>query len=114
MSKPVFCDPVELSQRLIRCPSVTPREGGALDELQAVLEGIGFNCHRLIFSEDGTPDVDNLYARFGVLAPNFCFAGHSDVVPIGSSDSWMVDPFAGKIIDGKLVYLTKKWGALVL
>ncbi len=102
MSKPVFCDPVELSQRLIRCPSVTPREGGALDELQAVLEGIGFNCHRLIFSEDGTPDVDNLYARFGVLAPNFCFAGHSDVVPIGSSDSWMVDPFAGKIIDGKL------------
>ena len=60
-------DPIELSQRLIRRPSVTPIEGGALDELQAVLEGRGFKCTRLVFSEFGTPDVDNLYARICLL-----------------------------------------------
>ena len=58
--RPDLVDPVELSQRLIRCPSVTPEEGGALDELQVVLEKIGFRCTRLVFSESGTPDVDNL------------------------------------------------------
>tara|TARA_Y100001978_G_scaffold202870_1_gene225494 strand:+ start:192 stop:1367 length:1176 start_codon:yes stop_codon:yes gene_type:complete len=95
-------NPVELSQRLIRCPSVTPHEGGALDELQNVLEGLGFHCQRLLFSEEGTPDVDNLYARLGDMRPNFCFAGHSDVVPPGDRDGWGEDPFSGVIIDGKL------------
>jgi succinyl-diaminopimelate desuccinylase len=95
-------DPIELSQRLIRCPSVTPLEGGALDELQAVLEKIGFKCTRLVFSESGTPDVDNLYARIGEDGPNFCFAGHSDVVPPGHSSEWSGDPFSGMIADGKL------------
>ena len=95
-------NPVELSQRLIRCPSVTPHEGGALDELQHVLEGLGFRCQRLLFSEEGTPDVDNLYARLGDIRPNFCFAGHSDVVPPGDRDGWGEDPFSGVIIDGKL------------
>ena len=95
-------NPVELSQRLIRCPSVTPHEGGALDELQSVLEGLGFHCRRLLFSEEGTPDVDNLYARLGDMRPNFCFAGHSDVVPPGDRDGWGEDPFSGVIIDGKL------------
>ncbi|MDC0432881.1 succinyl-diaminopimelate desuccinylase [bacterium] len=95
-------DPIELSQRLIRCPSVTPIEGGALDELQAVLEKIGFKCTRLVFSEPGTPDVDNLYARIGEDGPNFCFAGHSDVVPPGHSSEWSGDPFSGMIADGKL------------
>ena len=95
-------NPVELSQRLIRCPSVTPHEGGALDELQNVLEGLGFRCQRLLFSEEGTPDVDNLYARRGDTRPNFCFAGHSDVVPPGDRDGWGDDPFSGVIIDGKL------------
>jgi succinyl-diaminopimelate desuccinylase len=95
-------DPVTLARDLIRCPSVTPEEGGALDLLQSTLEGMGFNCRRLIFSEAGTPDVDNLYARLGDSAPNFCFAGHTDVVPVGARDSWSVDPFAAEIKDGML------------
>ncbi|MBT4355992.1 MAG: succinyl-diaminopimelate desuccinylase [Rhodospirillaceae bacterium] len=95
-------DPVELSQRLIRCPSVTPVEGGALDELQGVLEKLGFKCKRLPFSDNGTPDVDNLYARIGTSGPNFCFAGHSDVVPPGQFSEWNGDPFSGIITDGKL------------
>ena len=102
LNKSDLIDPIELSQRLIRCPSVTPIEGGALDELQAVLEGIGFKCTRLVFSESGTPDVDNLYARIGEDGPNFCFAGHSDVVPPGLSSEWSGDPFSGMIADGKL------------
>ena len=102
LDRPDLVDPVELSQRLIRCPSVTPEEGGALDELQVVLEKIGFRCTRLVFSESGTPDVDNLYARIGETGPNFCFAGHSDVVPPGQSAEWSGDPFSGIIADGKL------------
>ncbi|MFC4350604.1 succinyl-diaminopimelate desuccinylase [Fodinicurvata halophila] len=93
-------DPVELTRRLIRCPSVTPEEGGALDLLQGELEALGFACHRLVFSEDGTPDVDNLYARLGTAAPNFCFAGHTDVVPTGDPEAWSCDPFAGELRDG--------------
>src|SRR5690606_28197384 len=60
-------------------------------------------CHRLTFSEPGTPDVDNLYARFGTASPNFCFAGHTDVVPPGDTGAWSVDPFAGSIHDGMIV-----------
>jgi len=93
-------DPVALTQDLIRCPSVTPDEGGALDMLQAVLEGLGFTCHRLPFSDTGTPDVDNLYARLGEAAPNLCFAGHTDVVPTGPVDQWSNDPFSGEVRDG--------------
>lgn len=95
-------DAVELAQDLIRCPSVTPAEGGALGHLQKVLEGLGFVCHRLPFSDKDTPDVDNLYARYGTAAPNFCFAGHTDVVPTGPLDGWTVDPFSAEIKDGYL------------
>lgn len=95
-------DAVELARDLIRCPSVTPAEGGALGHLQKVLEGLGFVCHRLPFSDEDTPDVDNLYARYGTAAPNFCFAGHTDVVPTGPLDGWTVDPFAAEIKDGFL------------
>jgi len=95
-------DAVELARDLIRCPSVTPAEGGALGHLQQVLEGLGFVCHRLPFSDVDTPDVDNLYARYGTAAPNFCFAGHTDVVPTGPLDGWTVDPFAAEIRDGYL------------
>ena len=95
-------DAVELARDLIRCPSVTPAEGGALGHLQSVLEGLGFVCHRLRFSDVDTPDVDNLYARCGTAAPNFCFAGHTDVVPTGPLDGWSVDPFAAEIRDGFL------------
>lgn len=96
-------DPIKLAQDLIRCPSVTPADAGALDVLQTALEGLGFACHRLPFSEAGTPDVDNLYARLGTAAPNFCFAGHTDVVPVGALDDWKADPFAGVIEDGWLI-----------
>ncbi|MGB0629919.1 MAG: succinyl-diaminopimelate desuccinylase [Alphaproteobacteria bacterium] len=81
---------------------MTPEDAGALDVLQAALEDLGFVCHRLPFSDDGTPDVDNLYARLGDTGPNFCFAGHTDVVPPGNPESWSVDPFGGEIIDDVL------------
>ncbi|HKO08978.1 MAG TPA: M20/M25/M40 family metallo-hydrolase, partial [Alphaproteobacteria bacterium] len=95
-------DPVELAAALIRCPSVTPAEGGALVLLEERLAPLGFACHRLKFSEKGTPEVDNLYARIGTGAPNFCFAGHSDVVPVGSERAWTVEPFGGVLVEGEL------------
>ena len=95
-------DVVGLAQALIRCPSVTPEDGGALDVLIGVLEPLGFECHRLTFSEEGTPDVANLYARLGDAPPHFCFAGHVDVVPVGPPEAWTVDPFGGDIADGRL------------
>ena len=95
-------DSLDLARRLIRCPSVTPEEGGALDLLQEVLEGLGFRCRRLVFSEAGTPDVDNLYARRGATGPNFCYAGHTDVVPPGDPADWRHDPFAAEVADGWL------------
>ncbi len=95
-------DPVTFARDLIRCPSVTPEEGGALQLLQGTLENMGFNCKRLLFTQEGTPDVDNLYARLGDAAPNFCFAGHTDVVPVGAQSEWTVDPFAAEVKDGML------------
>lgn len=95
-------DPVQLAQTLIRCPSVTPADKGALDALAAALAPLGFRCEKLRFSAPGTPDVDNLYARWGSGLPNFCFAGHTDVVPVGDAAAWSVDPFAAEIRDGQL------------
>ena len=95
-------DPVDIAGRLIRCRSVTPSEGGALDLLQSLLEPLGFECHRLPFSEPGTPDIDNLYARLGEAGPHFCFAGHTDVVPPGDPDDWSRDPFSGTVEDHRL------------
>lgn len=95
-------DPLPLAQALIRCPSVTPADAGALDVLQAALESLGFRCERLVFRAPGTPDIDNLYARLGEAAPNFCFAGHTDVVPVGDRAGWTVDPFAADIIGDSL------------
>ncbi len=95
-------DPVALTQALIRCESVTPHEGGALTLLQNILEPAGFECHRMIFSEPGTPDIDNLYARLGTGRPHLCFAGHTDVVPAGNEAAWTAPPFGGEIRDGIL------------
>ena len=81
---------------------MVPVDAGALDHLQRVLEGMGFRCQRLPFSQEGTPDVDNLYARLGEGQPNFCFAGHTDVVPTGDLKGWSIDPFAAEIVDGVL------------
>jgi len=100
---PFRIDPVELTRDLIRCPSVTPKEGGALKFLERVLSGLGFSCRRLSFSEDGTPDVENLYARIGASGRNFCYAGHTDVVPAGDAADWQVDPFAGEIVGDALI-----------
>ena len=95
-------DPVSLTQALVRCESVTPEEGGALTLLETVLATAGFTCHRMTFSEAGTPDVENLYARLGTEEPHLCFAGHTDVVPPGDLDAWTDPPFAGVIRDGIL------------
>ena len=93
---------IELAQALIRCPSVTPIEGGALEVLHRRLEMLGFTCHRKVFSEPGTDSVDNLYARFGKTGPNLCFAGHTDVVPVGDESAWDYPPFGAEIHDGVL------------
>ncbi len=95
-------DVAGLTGALVRCPSVTPADAGALDVLAGALEGLGFACHRLRFEEAGAEPVDNLYARVGDQAPNFCFAGHTDVVPVGDAAGWTVDPFGAEIIDGAL------------
>ncbi len=84
-------DPVALAGELIRRPSVTPRDEGAIEILAGVLENLGFTCHRLVFSEAGTEDIVNLYARLGTGGRNFCFAGHTDVVPPGNAASWTID-----------------------
>lgn len=98
----VSTDPVALAQALIRCPSITPEDNGALNVVAEALTGLGFACHRLRFEEPGTAPVDNLYARLGGGEPNLAFAGHTDVVPPGDLSTWRVDPFAGEVEDGVL------------
>lgn len=95
-------DPIDLSKALIRHESVTPDKGDALDLLAGTLADMGFDCHRLVFEEEGTDPVPNLYARLGSGTPNICFAGHTDVVPVGAADHWSVDPFKAEIKDGQL------------
>lgn len=94
--------PLTLAQSLIRCPSVTPEEGGALTWLGGVLEEAGFAVERPRFSQAGTPDIDNLYARIGTRAPYLLFAGHTDVVPPGDLARWRHGPFAGTVENGIL------------
>lgn len=94
--------PAEILRDLIRCPSVTPEEGGALGMLEGVLKPLGFECHRVTFSDKGTPDVENLYARLGTGSPHLLFAGHTDVVPVGNESDWSHPPFSGAISDGKM------------
>jgi succinyl-diaminopimelate desuccinylase len=95
-------DPIAFAQSLIRCPSVTPADAGAIEILATELERLGFTCHRLSSNERGGPAIANLYARLGKAAPNFCFAGHSDVVPAGNAADWSGDPFSGAVKDGRL------------
>jgi succinyl-diaminopimelate desuccinylase len=95
-------NPVALAQALIRCPSVTPDAGSAIGLLADVLSKAGFEVHRPMFSEAGTPDVENLYARAGTQQPALIFAGHVDVVPPGELALWTYPPFAGEIAGGEL------------
>jgi succinyl-diaminopimelate desuccinylase len=97
-----MADPVALARDLLRCPSVTPAEGGALALIERVLKGAGFAVHRVTFAEPGTDPVENLYARIGREAPHLMLAGHTDVVPPGDERAWTHPPFAAEISDGVL------------
>jgi succinyl-diaminopimelate desuccinylase len=92
-------DPVRLTADLVRCPTVTPAEGGALVLLQSVLENAGFACTRV-----DRGDTPNLFARWGTKGANksFGFNGHTDVVPVGDAQAWTHDPFGAEIVDGYL------------
>ncbi|AMA55483.1 succinyl-diaminopimelate desuccinylase [Bradyrhizobium sp. CCGE-LA001] len=95
-------DALSIARDLIRCPSVTPADAGALGVLENILTAAGFVCHRVTFSEEGTADVDNLYARIGSEGPHITFAGHTDVVPPGDESAWSVGAFSGEVKDGVL------------
>ncbi len=95
-------DALSLTRDLVRCPSVTPADAGALGVLQQTLGAAGFAVQRVTFSEPGTADIDNLYARIGTGAPHITFAGHTDVVPPGDETAWSSKPFAGEVKEGFL------------
>ncbi|KQT53892.1 MULTISPECIES: succinyl-diaminopimelate desuccinylase [unclassified Aureimonas] len=95
-------DPTALLQSLIRCPSVTPEEGGALSALENFLKPLGFAVERPVFSDPGTPDVENLFAKLGTTGPHLVFAGHTDVVPPGPEGDWREPPFSGAIVEGEV------------
>src|SRR5436190_9134162 len=95
-------DALSIAQSLLRCPSVTPDDAGALGVLETVLKAAGFETHRVTFGEPGTADIENLYARIGSEAPHITFAGHTDVVPAGDEAAWTYGAFAGEVKDGFL------------
>ncbi|MCC8983341.1 succinyl-diaminopimelate desuccinylase [Bradyrhizobium acaciae] len=95
-------DAVSITRDLVRCPSVTPADAGALGVLENLLKTAGFEVHRVTFTEPGTADVDNLYARIGSSAPHITFAGHTDVVPPGDEAAWTLGAFSGEVKDGYL------------
>lgn len=95
-------DPVIITRDLLRCPSVTPAEGGALSFLEKTLTASGFTVHRMTFREPGDDDVENLYARIGTSEPNLVFAGHTDVVPPGDEKAWKYPPFSGEVAGGEM------------
>jgi succinyl-diaminopimelate desuccinylase len=92
-------DPIAIARDLVRCRSVTPEDGGALGILQNTLKQAGFTVHRTVFTEPGTPPIENLYARIGTAKPNLVFAGHTDVVPPGNESVWKHPPFAGEVVN---------------
>ena len=95
-------DALSIAQQLIRFPSVTPYDGGTLGHIERMLKQAGFSTQSLRFSQAGTPDIDNLYARIGTGAPYLLFAGHTDVVPVGDASKWRFDPFSAEIADDML------------
>ncbi len=95
-------DALSIARDLIRCPSVTPADAGALGVLETILKAAGFEVHRVTFSEPGTADIDNLYARIGASAPHITFAGHTDVVPPGDETAWSHGAFSGEVRGGFL------------
>jgi len=95
-------DALSIARDLVRCPSVTPAEAGALGVLEKILKGSGFEVHRLTFGEPGTADVENLYARIGTSSPHLTFAGYTDVGPPGDESAWTRGAFSGDVKDGLL------------
>src|SRR5437660_11830049 len=96
-------DPVEIARALLRCPSVTPADAGALGVIEKALKTARFEVHRVTFAEPGTAPIENLYARIGSTPPHLVFAGHTDVVPPGDETNWKHPPFAGEIA-GETLY----------
>lgn len=96
-------DVVALTKKLIECPSVTPRTVGVYNVIEEFLEPLGFKSMRQTFHEDGTDSVENVYLRYGTSGPNFCFAGHTDVVPVGDEKAWTTPPFKPEVKNGELI-----------
>ena len=94
---------VSLAKDLVKCKSVTPKDDGAINIVAKNLKKLGFKCQIMEFQEKGTSKIKNLYAKIGKNSPNFCFAGHTDVVPVGDLKSWTVNPFGGVIKNQKLI-----------
>jgi succinyl-diaminopimelate desuccinylase len=95
-------DVIAFAQELIRCPSVTPDEGGAIVWLEKILQQAGFSTHRLIFGDDSSAPITNLYARYGTGKPALLWAGHTDVVPVGDEHAWTYPPFSAHIEAGEM------------
>jgi len=95
-------DALSIARDLVRCPSVTPADAGALGVLESLLKTAGFAVHRVTFSEPGAADIDNLCARIGTTGPHIAFAGHTDVVPPGDESAWTLGAFSGDVKDGLL------------
>ena len=91
-------DAIDLTKALIRRPSVTPADAGAMAIVEEALAGLGFSCRRMRFGE-----IENLYARYGTEGPNLCFAGHTDVVPVGDAAAWSQGAFDAEVVDGLLI-----------
>ena len=89
---------LKLAKELIRRPSITPNDAGAINLLVKNLKSLGFKCQMMNFK-----NIKNLYAKLGKSYPNFCFAGHTDVVPVGNLKSWSVNPFSGTVKNNKLI-----------
>ncbi len=95
-------DPIKLTQSLVKCASVTPKDDGALEVVNKHLRELGFDCHHLKFSGNNSYEVNNLFATIGNSGKHFAYAGHTDVVPVGNESSWTYPPFSATIKDGKL------------
>ena len=89
---------LKLAKELIRRPSVTPKDAGSINLVAKNLRSLGFKCQMMNFK-----NIKNLYAKLGKSSPNFCYAGHTDVVPVGDIKSWSVNPFSGTVRNNKLV-----------
>ncbi len=94
---------LQLSKDLIRFPSVTPKDAGAINFLSKKLKKLGFNCKILEFKDRKSKPIKNLYARLGRKGPNLCYAGHTDVVPPGNTSDWSINPFKPKVIKNHLI-----------